>query len=47
MNRICISLFLLVLSVNLFSQMRPGQTAAELSLPDLNGKAVSLSDPER
>ena len=43
MNRICISLFLLILSVNVFSQMRPGQTAAELSLPDLQGQAVSLS----
>jgi peroxiredoxin len=43
MNRICISLFLLILSVNVFSQMRPGQTAAELSLPDLKGQVVSLS----
>ena len=43
MNRICITLFLLVVSLNLFSQMRPGQTAAELSLPDLNGKSVSLA----
>jgi peroxiredoxin len=43
MNRICITLFLMVVSLNLFSQMRPGQTAAELSLPDLNGKSVSLA----
>jgi peroxiredoxin len=43
MNRICISLFLLILNANVFSQMRPGQTAAELSLPDLTGQAVSLS----
>ena len=43
MNRICFTLFLLLISINLFSQMRPGQTAAELSLPDLNGKMISLS----
>jgi peroxiredoxin len=44
MNRICFTLFLMVISLNLFSQMKPGQTAADLSLPDLNGKLVSLSD---
>jgi peroxiredoxin len=44
MNRICLSLFLLLLSLNLFSQMGPGQTAADLSLPDLNGKMVTLSE---
>ena len=44
MNRICITLFLMVFSLNLFSQMRPGQTAAEISLPDLNGKMISLSE---
>ena len=44
MNRICFTLFLMVSSLNLFSQMRPGQTAADLSLPDLNGKSVSLSE---
>jgi thiol-disulfide isomerase/thioredoxin len=43
MNRIFFTLFLTVMSLNLFSQMRPGQTAAELSLPDLNGNIVSLS----
>jgi peroxiredoxin len=43
MNRICITLFLMMISLNLFSQMNPGQTAADLSLPDLNGKMVSLS----
>jgi peroxiredoxin len=43
MNRICITLFLMIVSLNLFSQMRPGQTAAELSLPDQSGKMVSLS----
>jgi peroxiredoxin len=44
MIRTWITLFLLVLSLNLFSQMRPGQNAADLSLPDLTGKMVSLSD---
>jgi peroxiredoxin len=43
MNRICITLFLVLFSINLFSQMRPGQSAANLSLPDLSGKLVSLS----
>ena len=44
MNRIWFTLFLMMISLNLFSQMRPGQTAADLSLPDLNGKTVSLSE---
>ena len=46
MNRICFFLLLMGISLNLFSQsqMRPGQTAANLSLPDLNGKIVSLSE---
>lgn len=44
MNRICFTLFLMAVSLNLFSQMRPGQIAADLSLPDLNGKPVSLSE---
>jgi peroxiredoxin len=44
MNRICIILFLMIISLNLFSQMRPGQNAVDLSLPDLNGKTVSLSE---
>lgn len=44
MNRICLSLFLMATSLNLFSQMRPGLTAVNLSLPDLNGKTISLSD---
>jgi len=44
MNRICFILFFMVLRLNLFSQMIPGQTAADLSLPDLNGKIVTLSD---
>jgi peroxiredoxin len=43
MNRIVFTLFLLFFSLNLFSQMRPGQKAAELNLPDLNGKPVSLA----
>ncbi|HEV3222210.1 MAG TPA: TlpA disulfide reductase family protein [Puia sp.] len=44
MNRICFTLFLMVISLNLFSQMRPGQSVVDLSLPDLNGKMVSLSE---
>jgi peroxiredoxin len=44
MNRICFTLFLLGISMDLFSQMKPGLPAAELSLPDQNGKMVSLSD---
>ncbi len=44
MNRICFTLFLMGISLNLFSQMRPGFTAVNLSLPDLNGKTVSLSE---
>jgi peroxiredoxin len=43
MNRICFTLFLMVFSLNLFSQMRPGENAADLTLPDLNGKEVSLA----
>jgi len=35
---------LLILSLNLFSQMRPGQAAADLSLPDMNGNRLRLSD---
>ena len=30
MNRICFTLFCMGLSLNLFSQMTPGQTAAEI-----------------
>jgi len=44
MNRICFTLFLMGISLNLFSQMRPGFTAVNLSLPDINGKTVSLSE---
>jgi peroxiredoxin len=44
MNRICITLFLLITSLNIFAQMSPGQTAADISLPDLNGKTISLSE---
>jgi peroxiredoxin len=44
MNRTCFTLFLMILSLNLFSQMIPGQTAADLQLPDMNGKMVSLSE---
>ena len=44
MNRIYLLAFLMTLTSNLFSQMRIGEDAAELSLPDQNGKLVSLSD---
>jgi len=44
MNRFWVTLLLMGISVNLFSQMRPGQAAANLSLPDQDGKIVSLSD---
>jgi peroxiredoxin len=44
MNRICFTLFLIFINLNLFSQVMPGQNAIDLSLPDLNGKMVSLSD---
>jgi len=44
MNRICITLFLMFISLNLFSQMMPGKSAADLSLPDLNGNHVKLSE---
>ena len=43
MNRIYLIAFLMTLTSNLFSQMRVGEDAAELSLPDQNGKIVSLS----
>jgi len=32
------------ISLNLFSQMRSGFTAVNLSLPDINGKTISLSE---
>jgi|SRR5450432_1447644 len=44
MNRITFTLLGLVISLNLFSQMKTGQTAADLSLPDQNGKIVHISD---
>jgi peroxiredoxin len=44
MNRIFLTVFLMALTSNLFSQMRIGEDAAELSLPDQNGKMVSLSE---
>jgi peroxiredoxin len=44
MNRICFTLFLMGISLNLFSQMRPGFAAINLSLPDINGKTVSLAE---
>jgi peroxiredoxin len=44
MNRFFFTLFFMIISLNLFAQMRPGQTAIDLSLPDLHGKLVSLSE---
>jgi peroxiredoxin len=44
MNRFFFTVSLMVISLNLFSQMKPGQNAVELSLPDMNGKMVSLSE---
>lgn len=44
MKRICFIFFLLIVSSNLFSQMKVGEDAADLSLPDQNGKMVSLSE---
>lgn len=44
MNRICFTLFFLIISLNLFSQMIPGHSAAELTLPDMNGNHMRLSD---
>ena len=44
MSRFYFIVSLMVISLNLFSQMRPGQTAADLSLPDLNGKITTLSE---
>jgi thiol-disulfide isomerase/thioredoxin len=43
MKLIYIFLFLMIISLNSFSQMRTGSTASELSLPDMNGNPVSLS----
>ncbi len=44
MNRIFLTLILMLLNTNLFSQMKIGGDAADLSLPDQNGKIVSLSE---
>ena len=44
MNRICCFLFLMMVSLNLFSQMSPGKNAAALSLPGLDGNPISLSE---
>lgn len=44
MNRICFVLLLTGLSLNLFAQMRPGIAAEDLSLPDMNGNRLRLSD---
>ena len=44
MNRIFFTVFLMAITSNLFSQMRIGEDATELSLPDQTGKMVSLSE---
>jgi len=44
MKRICIIFFVLFMSLNTFSQMNTGTPAADLSLPDMNGNLIRLSD---
>jgi peroxiredoxin len=44
MTRIYFLFILFFLSLNVFSQMNPGARAADLSLPDRNGKLIRLSD---
>jgi|KBSMisStaDraftv2_1062788.scaffolds.fasta_scaffold97386_2 peroxiredoxin len=44
MNRIFLALLFSLFVLNGFTQMRPGQSATNLTLPDLNGKMVSLSE---
>ena len=44
MKRICILFFVLFMSLNTFSQMNTGTPAADLSLPDMNGNLIRLSD---
>jgi peroxiredoxin len=43
MIRNYLTLVFLMVSLNLFAQMRTGQAAADLTLPGLNGQPVSLS----
>ena len=48
MNRICFTLFLIGYQFEfIFTNESPDKHAADLSLPDLNGKTVSLSESER
>ena len=44
MRHIFILFFAIFLSLNSFSQMNTGTRAADLSLPDMNGNLVRLSD---
>jgi peroxiredoxin len=43
MKQIYIFIFLIIISLNSFSQMRTGNAASDLSLPDINGNMVNLS----
>ena len=44
MRHIFILFFAIFLSLNSYSQMNTGTRAADLSLPDMNGNLVRLSD---
>ena len=44
MKRSYVLIFAIFLSLNVFSQMNTGTKAADLSLPDMNGNLVRLSD---
>ena len=44
MKRSYVLIFAIFLSLNVFSQMNTGTKAADLSLPDMNGDLVRLSD---
>ncbi len=43
MKQIYILIFLITISLNSFSQMKTGNAASDLSLPDMNGNMVNLS----
>ena len=41
MKKIFVFLFLIISSINVFSQMNTGNAAADLSLPDMNGNVAT------
>jgi peroxiredoxin len=43
MKQIYIFIFLVIISLKSFSQMRTGNAASDLSLPDINGNMINLS----